>query len=223
MGLSGTSFVAYLQNHDQLGNRARGDRISHLTNLERAKIGAALVMLSPFIPLVFQGEEWGATSPFQFFVDFHSNPELAQSVREGRRAEFVAFGWKSEDVPDPVSLDTFRRSKLDWNECSYAAHRDMVEWYRRLINVRRTYAGLTDGRLDVIRTRFDESQEWLIVERGVVLVVCNFATEARVISLDRTRFGKLLLASKDDIRLDENTLHIREESVAIFTNKEVPP
>ncbi len=124
-GLSGSSFVAYLQNHDQLGNRARGDRICQLVSLDKSKIGATLVLLSPFVPLLFQGEEWAATTPFQYFVDYAKEPELARSIRDGRRAEFAYFGWTPEDVPDPLSMSTFERSKLNWAEL---AIRHMPTW-----------------------------------------------------------------------------------------------
>ncbi len=129
-GLSGSSFVAYLQNHDQLGNRARGDRICQLVSLDKSKIGAALVLLSPFVPLLFQGEEWAATTPFQYFVDFTKEPELGRSIRDGRRAEFAYFGWKPEDVPDPLSTSTFERSKLNWSDLIDPAHAGMVRGTR---------------------------------------------------------------------------------------------
>ncbi len=100
-------FVAYLQNHDQLGNRACGERLCHLVNTDRAKIGAALVLLSPYIPLLFQGEEWAATAPFQYFVDFQSEPDLGQAVSIGRTQEFASFGWNPADVPNPTNIETF--------------------------------------------------------------------------------------------------------------------
>ena len=114
-GLTGDHFLGYLQNHDQIGNRAQGERSSHLPNSGRLKIAAALVLTSPFIPLLFQGEEWGASTPFQYFTD-HDDPELGRAVREGRRVEFAGFGWAPEAIPDPQDPATFARSKLDWQE-----------------------------------------------------------------------------------------------------------
>lgn len=114
-GLSSHRFLGYLQTHDQVGNRAQGERIAHLTGMGKAKIGAALVLTSPFVPMLFHGEEFAASSPFQYFTD-HDEDALAHAVSEGRRREFAAFGWKPEDVPDPQDAETFRRSKLDWAE-----------------------------------------------------------------------------------------------------------
>ena len=114
-GLSGHSFLGYLQNHDQIGNRAKGERIGHLISLGRLKIAAALVLTAPFIPMLFQGEEWGTRSPFLYFTD-HEDGELGRLVTEGRRREFAAFGAHAEDVPDPQAQATFERSKLDWDE-----------------------------------------------------------------------------------------------------------
>jgi maltooligosyltrehalose trehalohydrolase len=99
-GLSGHRFFSYLQNHDQIGNRAKGERSSHLISPGRLKIAAGLVLTSPFVPLLFQGEEWGASTPFQYFTD-HEDPKLGRAVSEGRRSEFSAFAWSAEEVPDP--------------------------------------------------------------------------------------------------------------------------
>ena len=101
-GLTGDRFLGYLQNHDQVGNRAQGERSSHLLSPGRLKIAAALVLTSPFVPMLFQGEEWGATTPFQYFTD-HEDAELARAVSEGRRSEFAAFGGDPEEVPVPKS------------------------------------------------------------------------------------------------------------------------
>ena len=103
------------QNHDQVGNRAVGERTSALMSDGRLRVAAALLLTSPFVPLLFQGEEWGATTPFQYFTD-HTDPELGRAVSEGRRREFAAFGWDPQAVPDPQDPATFERSKLDWTE-----------------------------------------------------------------------------------------------------------
>jgi len=100
LGLNGHQFIAYLQNHDQLGNRARGERVCHLANIDRVKIGAALILTSPYVPMLFQGEEWAASSPFLYFVGFEEEPELARAVAEGRCREFSAFGWRPEEIPE---------------------------------------------------------------------------------------------------------------------------
>jgi maltooligosyltrehalose trehalohydrolase len=132
-------YVVFAQNHDQVGNRAQGERLSRLVPVERAKVAAALVLLGPCVPLLFQGEEWGASTPFQYFTD-HADPELARAVSEGRRGEFSAFGWKPEDVPDPQDPATFERSRLDWSELGREPHAGMLRWYREVLALRR--AGL---------------------------------------------------------------------------------
>ncbi|HEU5464131.1 MAG TPA: malto-oligosyltrehalose trehalohydrolase, partial [Candidatus Binatia bacterium] len=164
-GILGQSFLGYLQNHDQVGNRAKGERSSHLLSLGRLKIAAALVLSAPFIPMFFQGEEWAASSPFLYFTN-HEDAELGRLVTEGRRREFAAFSAHSDDVPDPQALETFERSKLVWNECSRAPHAEMLDWHRRLIRLRHEFAALSDGRLDRVTVAFDEQAKWLVMTRG---------------------------------------------------------
>src|SRR5262249_44186453 len=145
----GYKLLGYLQNHDQVGNRARGERIGHLVSDGLARIGAALVFVSPFVPMLFQGEEWNATAPFQYFTD-HQNAELPEAVRKGRREEFRAFGWEPDDVPDPQAEATYRNSQLDWSELARAPHREMFAFYRALAQLRRQTPDLLDGRRDRI-------------------------------------------------------------------------
>ncbi len=168
------SFVACLQNHDQVGNRGAGERIGHLVDLQRAKLGAAVVLLSPFVPLLFQGEEWSASAPFQYFTDF-ADPGLRENVRKGRREEFAAFGWQEDRVPDPQDRATFERSKLDWNERSEAPHAEMLQWYRALIALRQTEEDFAAGKLDPAGVTFDAEDGWLRFRRGRFEVICNFA------------------------------------------------
>jgi len=177
-GLAGWRFVGFLQNHDQVGNRARGERSSALMSVERAKIGAALVMCAPFVPMLFQGEEFGARTPFLYFTN-HRDEGVGAAVSEGRRKEFAAFGWKPEDVPDPQEPATFLRSKLDWSE---AEGSPMLEWHRQLIALRKRRAELTDGRMDRVVIEFSEEQGWLTMRRGGVMCMCNLG-EPRTFTL----------------------------------------
>jgi maltooligosyltrehalose trehalohydrolase len=170
--VSGHKLLGYLQNHDQIGNRARGERIGHLCSEGLARIGAALVYISPFVPMLFQGEEWGASAPFQYFTD-HQNPELADAVRKGRREEFRQFGWDPEQVPDPQDEATFKRSQLDWAEKDRAPHRERLAFYRGLAQLRRESPELLDGRRDLIDVSFDEDKRWLRVQRGRVTLLAN--------------------------------------------------
>ncbi|MBI5383147.1 MAG: malto-oligosyltrehalose trehalohydrolase [Verrucomicrobia bacterium] len=213
-GLSGHRFLAYAQNHDQIGNRARGERLSQLVSTNRLKIAAALVLTSPFVPLLFQGEEWGARTPFLFFSD-HSEPALAQATREGRQREFAAFGWKPDEIPDPQAADTFARSKLDWSELSRQPHRELLDWHRRLIQLRRAEPWLTDGRLDRVQTRFDEAARWLVVERGPISVACNFAAHRQEAPL-RSGNHESLLTSEKTPELTAAGVVLPPESVAIL-------
>jgi maltooligosyltrehalose trehalohydrolase len=130
-------FVAALQNHDQIGNRARGERLSQLVSLDRAAAGAALLFALPYIPMLFMGEEWAAQTPWQFFSAFEDEA-LARSVTEGRRLEFAAHGWGADEVPDPQDPATFRASVLDWSEPGTQDGLRMLSWYRQLAGLRRT-------------------------------------------------------------------------------------
>jgi maltooligosyltrehalose trehalohydrolase len=214
--ISGHRFVACQQNHDQVGNRAQGERLSMLVSSDRLKIGAAIVLTSPFLPMLFQGEEWAASSPFQYFVDFEDEPELARAVTEGRRKEFEGFGWKPEEVPDPQDADTFVRSKLRWEEVSEADHAEILDWYKRLIQLRRSNAVLTTGRLDLIEVRHDEHQQWLLFERESVTVIANFATDIRRVGLRSGRPTGVLLASKPPLEITEEAITLPPECVVIL-------
>lgn len=129
------AFVDFLQNHDQIGNRALGERLTALTEPERVRTFQAVLLLSPHVPLLFMGEEWGATTPFQFFCDFHG--ELADAVRAGRRREFAAFFENpSAEVPDPLAVETFERSRLDWSELEREPHAGWLATTRHLLRLR---------------------------------------------------------------------------------------
>jgi maltooligosyltrehalose trehalohydrolase len=212
-GLSGHRFIGCLQNHDQIGNRAKGERTSHLLSPAQLKVGAALVLASPFVPMLFQGEEWGASTPFLYFTD-HRQPDLAKAVREGRRREFAAFGWKPEEVPDPQDAETFARSRLDWSEIEREPHRSLLDWHRDLIRLRRRPPSLCDGRLDRLHVRFDEKERWLAIERGEVTVACNLSDRACVVPMVAAP-GTLHLASDSRIEVREGGVHLPPDSVAV--------
>jgi maltooligosyltrehalose trehalohydrolase len=165
-------FVAYLQNHDQIGNRATGDRISATLSPGLLRVGAVLLLASPFTPMLFMGEEWGATTPWQFFTS-HPEPELGKATAEGRIGEFAEHGWDADVVPDPQDPETFTRSKLDWSELSREAHRDLLDLYRRLIALRRALPDLTDPRLDLVEVTHGDG--WLVMRRGTTAVAANLA------------------------------------------------
>ena len=172
--MPGHRFVAYLQNHDQVGNRAVGDRISATISPGRQAGGAALYLLSPYTAMVFMGEEWATSSPFQFFTDF-PDPEIGEAVRSGRRAEFAEHGWAAEDVPDPEDNATRDRSVLPWSELSEAPHARMLAWYQVLVRIRRAEADVADDDLRHVRVETDEEAGWLALHRGAVAVVVDLA------------------------------------------------
>ncbi len=210
-GLSRHCFLGYIQNHDQVGNRAVGDRIGQIAGLARAKMAAAMVLTSPFIPLIFQGEEWAASSPFQYFADHE--PEMAQMVSAGRKREFEAFGWKADAIPDPEDPATFLRSKLNWDEAGQAEHTEMLAWYRELIRLRRTTPSLNDGEPGHTRVSYDEGQKWLRMERGRATVMLNLGANEH-----RFRVGegdKVGLASRAGIAVKEGVVSLPADTVAI--------
>jgi maltooligosyltrehalose trehalohydrolase len=212
--LSQHRFLGYIQTHDQVGNRALGDRISHIAGMERAKIAAAIVLLSPFVPMLFQGEEWAASSPFRYFAD-HEDRELARLVSEGRKREFSAFGWAPEMIPDPESPETYEVSKLKWSEVNQPEHAQILEWYRALIRLRRTTPCLNHGGRGNVRVNFDEAEQWLRVERGTTTVLSNLGAAERTFPVPQSSF--LELASHKAIRIVENTISLPGDSVAVLT------
>jgi 1,4-alpha-glucan branching enzyme len=213
-GLPGHRFVVCLQNHDQVGNRARGERVSHLVGAECLKVGAALLLTAPFIPLLLQGQEWAASAPFQYFTD-HDDPELGRAVSEGRRNEFAAFGWKPEDVPDPQSPQTFARSKLDWSEPGREPHASLLDWHRQLLRLRRELPRLGDGGTNETRARFDEAARWLAVERGPVTVACNLGLESARVPV-QSAAHHVRLASDPRVKLVGAGVELPAPSVAVL-------
>lgn len=209
-GLPPSRFVVCLQNHDQVGNRARGERISHLVSPQLARVGAAFVLLSPSIPLIFQGEEWAASSPFRYFTD-HQDPALGTMVSRGRREEFAAFGWDPADVPDPQDPATFTASKLDWSDLTAEPHASTLSWYRSLLALRHTTPDLADGPATA---RTDPEAGWLVMDRRSVRVAANFSDRTCRVPLDRP--GRAILATTD-VDVDGACIALPAESVAILT------
>lgn len=202
-GTDGHRFVAFASDHDQVGNRALGDRPSSSLDGGALAIEAALVLLSPFTPMIFMGEEWGARTPWQFFTD-HPEPELAEAVRDGRRAEFGGHGWaelygSDVEVPDPQAVSTFEASRLDWDEPAQPDHARLLDWYRQLGALRRAVPDLASGDLAATRVEIIEAASqpdadvttdahattpWhgcLVVHRGAARVVANLGTGDRTI------------------------------------------
>ncbi|MDQ4132879.1 MAG: malto-oligosyltrehalose trehalohydrolase [Actinomycetota bacterium] len=211
-GLSGRHFVVCTQNHDQVGNRAVGERTGALMSEGRLRVAAALLLTAPFVPMLFQGEEWGASTPFQYFTD-HEDPELGRAVSVGRRNEFAYFGWRAEDVPDPQEPSTFERSKLDWSELSDPNHAGLLDWYRRLIALRRSVPDLTDDRLDRVQVGYEATGR-LVVRRGSVTVVVNVGDEPSTVPTAPS--DSLLAASDAGVTGTEGRITLPPDTVAII-------
>ncbi|MGZ4591950.1 MAG: malto-oligosyltrehalose trehalohydrolase [Actinomycetes bacterium] len=209
----GYRFLAYAQDHDQVGNRATGDRITASISPGLARVGAALVLTSPFTPMLFMGEEWAAATPWQFFTD-HQEPELAEAVRAGRRREFAEHGWHASDVPDPQDVATVHASRLDWSELSREPHADLLHWHQRLIALRRSEPDLRDPRLDTVVVDADEADRWVVVRRGGLRVVCNIASQPRAVPLDMPA-AEVVLASSRDVTTEGSAVTLPAESAAI--------
>ncbi len=216
-GLSGHRFLGYLQNHDQIGNRAMGERTSQLLSVGKLKIGGALILTSPFVPMIFQGEEWGASTPFFYFTDYQE-PELARAVREARCREFAVFGWKPEDTADPQAKKTFEKSKLNWPELMIASHMEILGWYQKLIQLRFAEPSLNDGLMDCVKVRFDELKGWIVIDRGNIMIACNFSTNAQSVLLHETKY-EMLLTSSPENRFENSNICLVPESVAILSRR----
>ncbi len=212
-GLSGSQFVVAAQNHDQIGNRAAGERLGALTSQGRLRIAAALLLTSPFVPLLFQGEEWGASTPFQYFTG-HQDPELGQAVSAGRREEFAAFDWDPQDVPDPQDPATFERSRLDWSEPASDGHAGLLRWYTKLIALRRRLPALRDHRLHQTSVECDEAAGTLVVRRGPVTVAVNLSDGGRRFAAGPQ--ASLAAASDPGIKLTEHALVLPPDTVAVM-------
>ena len=212
-GLAGSQFVVSTQNHDQVGNRAAGERTAALMSEGKLRIAAALLLTSPFVPLLFQGEEWGASTPFQYFTS-HADPELGAVVSEGRRSEFSSFGWAAADVPDPQDPATFERSRLDWAELGRQRHASLLAWYRELIALRRRVPALTDPRLSRVHTDCDADLGWLVIRRGPVVIAANLG--AGIWTYPAPRPASLLAASDASVRLTDEGLVLPPGTVAIL-------
>ena len=205
------TFVIAAQNHDQVGNRAAGDRLSALVDEGSLQAAAALLLTSPFTPMLFQGEEWAASSPFQYFTD-HADPELGTAVREGRRREFAAFGWLPEAVPDPQDRATFDRSKLVWAELEEPYHRRMLDWYRALIELRHRLPVHRDSA--GIYTEVDGDARSIVFERDGIGVRANLGKADWFSQISEG--DQVLMASDPKIRMSAGSICLPPSSVVIL-------
>jgi len=214
-------FLGYLQDHDQIGNRAAGDRISATLPADLVRVGAGLVLTSPFTPMLFMGEEWGADTPWQYFTD-HVEPWLAKAVAEGRKAEFTAHGWGEADVPDPQDKQAFLRSKLDWTQLDREPYLGILAWYRELIALRRARPELTDPRLDRVQAGFDEDARWIMVRRGRLRIAANLGAQAVRLPLGQRGIG-VLAASSPEVAIHQDTVAMPPAAFAVIETRALRP
>jgi maltooligosyltrehalose trehalohydrolase len=212
--IDGHRFVVCAQNHDQVGNRALGERLSQLVDPPLLEIAAALVLCSRYTPMLFQGEEWGASRPFQYFAGFE-DPELARAVSEGRRSEFGAFDWRDDDLPDPMDPATFDRSNLDWDERAADRHARLLSWHRALLALRRARPDLTDGRADRASAYYDEAGSWLALHRAHTTVAVNLGHAERLVPAPVADGWQVLLANAAGARVTSGGLVTPPRAVVI--------
>jgi maltooligosyltrehalose trehalohydrolase len=213
-GLSAHHFVTFIQNHDQIGNRATGDRLEHIVGAERTKVALGIVLTAPFIPMLFQGEEFAASTPFQYFAD-HDDAEMAKAVSAGRKKEFAAFGWDEGAIPDPEDPETFKRSKLNWSEVHGGTHGEMLEWTRKLIHLRRNSSSLNDGELGKTKVTADPEKSWLSMERGKIQVLANLGPEP--VPFDASEGYLIALASRPEIQIESGKVTLPPDTLVILS------
>jgi maltooligosyltrehalose trehalohydrolase len=208
----GHRFVTYLQNHDQVGNRAVGDRHAQALTPGLVACGAAILFCSPFTPMLFMGEEWGARTPWQFFSHF-PDETLNAAVREGRRAEFAEHGWGDAEVPDPTDERAFLDSRLDWSEPKEEPHATLLTTYRELIALRKARPELSDPWLDEVEVEVDEQARTLVLHRGGLRLAVNLGEEAAAFDL-ASPVARVLLAS-EPVEIDGPAVTVGPEAFAI--------
>ncbi|MFJ2257107.1 malto-oligosyltrehalose trehalohydrolase [Streptomyces sp. NPDC087844] len=213
--VAGHRLLGYTQTHDQVGNRALGDRLAASLSPGLLACAAALTLTGPFTPMLFMGEEWAAGTPWQFFTD-HTDPELAEAVRRGRRREFGSHGWAEEDIPDPQDPATRDRSCLDWSEPEKGVHARVLAWYRELIALRHAQADLTDPDLADVKVAFEESARWLAFRRGDVRVAVNLGSERAAIPLGGRQARVLAAWEPVDVPGADGLLGLPGESCVVL-------
>jgi maltooligosyltrehalose trehalohydrolase len=208
-------FVGFAQDHDQIGNRAAGDRLTAQLGPEDLAVAAVLVLTGPFTPMLFMGEEWGARTPWQFFTS-HPEPDLGRATATGRLAEFSRMGWDPAAVPDPQDEQTFQRSKLDWSELAEPNRVALLDLYRRLIALRRARPELTDPRFEALHVRYDEDARWLLLDRSGVQIAVNLGDAPVRIPL-RVAATEVLLATVPTAVLDGADAALPPHSALVLT------
>jgi maltooligosyltrehalose trehalohydrolase len=207
----GKQFIVFAQNHDQIGNRMMGDRLSALGSLKKIRLAAAAVILSPFIPMLFMGEEYGETAPFQYFTS-HGDADLIEAVRKGRLEEFDDFDWNGQP-PDPHDEETFNRSKLRRENRG-----ELHALYKELLRLRIEIPALRDLNLDTVETHADDERQTLLVKRGNTLLAMNFSENPQVVSLPFQNDWTVIVDC--GARVEGKRLMMLAESFGVFGESE---
>lgn len=199
----GQQFVPCIQNHDQIANTSKGERLASLVSLEQQKLATAILICSPFLPLLFMGQEYGETAPFLFFSSFQDK-NLVAAVRAGRKHEFAAY-YAEADSPDPQSESTFQRCKLNWVGLTESPHKELLNLHRDLLSLRQQRASLNNCRKDLTVVDFRELANWLVITRAdpspdAAMLICNFSAQAQSIPIDSAgRTWKIALCTGDSV------------------------
>jgi maltooligosyltrehalose trehalohydrolase len=201
--IPGYRFVVCLQNHDQVGNRAQGERLTELASPELLRVGAVLLFSLPFTPMLWMGEEWAASTRWPYFTS-HPEPELARQVSDGRVEEFADFGWDTDEMLDPQDPAAYVSAKLDWNEVDEPEGARMLDLYTRLIALRASEPELANSDLTAVTVDYDEKERWLILNRENLRIVVNLADATQHVSLPEAEPSsdwRLLLTTDDETKL----------------------
>ncbi|WP_204260022.1 malto-oligosyltrehalose trehalohydrolase [Microbacterium sp. B35-30] len=207
--------VTFSQDHDQIGNRAAGDRLSQTLDEGGIAIAAVLTVLSPFTPMLFMGEEWAASTPWQFFTS-HPESELGAATARGRKAEFARMGWDESLVPDPQDPETFLRSKLRWDEKDAGTHARILGLYRDLLALRRARRELTDPDFHALTATADDGARWFRMRRGGTEILVNFSADLARLPVDGSR--RLLLSTDAAATSDDGFVTLPPRSAVVVAS-----
>ncbi len=216
--LSAHHFLGFSQNHDQVGNRALGERLEHLVGIDGAKVALGLVLTAPFLPMIFMGEEFASSSPFLYFAD-HEDEEMRRLVSEGRKNDFKLF-FGEADVPDPEAVETFEKSKLNWNEVHKGHHQEMLDWTKALVRLRRATLALNDGDFGHLSVEGSEETKSLTMQRGTVRVLMNLGKKN--VSYKTKEDEQLCLCSRQDVHLGGDAVVLPPVTIAILQKTSQP-
>ncbi len=207
-----SSLVVFAQNHDQIGNRAQGDRLSTLVDRDRLRFAAAITLLSPWVPMLYMGEEWAETRPFLYFID-HTDDDLSQAVSEGRATEFAGFIEAGDTVPDPAEPSTFEASMLDWTKLDQTEHSDMLDLHKRLISLRTREPAIRNPDPEAHRVTRDGTLI-SIDHGGTILVLLNAGDNEVETTLPKGSWTQLLPGEKPDAA--DGVAHLKAWGFAVF-------